>query len=409
MTMTRKLRRKHDRLAAVAGVRSIRRPVTPGGSEHFDLYYLRTGTGSAHPVVIIPGGPGMASVAMHRRVRRHAAAGGFDAIMVEHRGVGLSRRTDATADLPPEALTIDQVVDDVAAVLDDAGVRTAVICGSSYGTYIAAGVGVRHPDRVRAMILDSPLLSHRDITAQRAAVRGLLLDGDHPETGALAPKVRDLVTAGVMTAAGGQVAAVLYGLGGATLLERQLDLLSSGRTRLWRAMNRIGKLTMRTVPYRNEPDLVGRIAFRELDYAPEPDGLPLDPSVALREIGFTPEPFEAEPYDLVVEMPRFDWPTVVVSGGRDVTTPPAVAEQIAALIPRAVLLRLPTMAHSVLNTRERAAQEIVAAVSRGDHARLARRAAELDALPASPPLRLATAALRWAGAAEAALPAALAT
>ena len=84
----------------------------------------------------------------------------------------MSRHDDSGADLPPEALTVDQVVDDVAAVLDDAHVDSAVLYGTSYGTYIAAGLGVRHPGRVQAMILDSPLLSRHDIALVRDAIRG---------------------------------------------------------------------------------------------------------------------------------------------------------------------------------------------------------------------------------------------
>ena len=64
---------------------------------------------------------------------------------------------------PPRRLTIEQAVDDIAAVLDDAQVSKAVVYGTSYGTYLAAGLGVRHPDRVHAMVLDSPLLSADDI------------------------------------------------------------------------------------------------------------------------------------------------------------------------------------------------------------------------------------------------------
>ena len=168
--MSAKRRKAHDKLAALPGVRPIRRPVTRAGDavsdpHHaaFDLYYVRVGRKTAHPVVVIPGGPGLASVAPYRAFRRHAAAAGFDVIMIEHRGVGLSRHDDAGVDLPPEAITVKQVVDDVAAVLDDAGVETAHIYGSSYGSYIAAGVGVRHPGRVAGMVLDGPVLSAGDI------------------------------------------------------------------------------------------------------------------------------------------------------------------------------------------------------------------------------------------------------
>lgn len=137
-----------QRLAKLPGVRAVRRPISPDTADEFDLYYVRAGRKSRHPVVIIPGGPGVASVQMYKGLRRRAAAAGLDVIMIEHRGVGMSRHDDAGADLPPEAMTVNQVVDDVAAVLDDARVDSAVVYGASYGTYIASGVGVRHPARV---------------------------------------------------------------------------------------------------------------------------------------------------------------------------------------------------------------------------------------------------------------------
>lgn len=408
MTMNAKRRRVHAKLAALPGVRVVRRPVCPGSTEEFDLYYVRTGHQSDHPLVIIPGGPGAASVQLYRGLRRAAAAAGLDVIMVEHRGVGMSRHQDSGADLPPEALTIDQVVDDIAAVLDDAQVRSAVIYGTSYGSYLAAGVGVRHPHRVRAMVLDSPLLSRDDIAVVRDAIRGVLLKGEYPETAALAPKVRRLVDVGVMTPAAGQVAVTVYGYGGASLLNRQLDLLLGGRAVIWRLLSWLhDTLVNRKAPYRNETDLVGRIAFRELDYAGEPDGLPLDPAAAMREVVSPTTTFEGEPYDLAAEMPKFGWPTVVISGGRDLTTPPAVAERIAALLPNAQLVRLPSMAHSALDSRERAAVAIATAVCHGELDGLADQALTLDALPESPALRLLITVIDMAAAAEGALYAAL--
>jgi proline iminopeptidase len=405
MTMNAKRRRVHDKLAKLPGVRPVRRPVSPGSGDAFDLYYVRTGRKSAHPVVIIPGGPGVASLRLYQGFRRRAAAAGLDVIMIEHRGLGMSRHDDSGADLPPQALTVDQVVDDVAAVLDDAHVASAVIYGSSYGSYIAAGLGVRHPGRVHAMILDSPLLSRHDIELVRDAIRGVLLNGDNPQTKALAPKVRRLVDAGVMTPSAGQVAATVYGYGGATMLEHQLDLLLTGRRMLWRTLIRVTTMGVsRKAPYRYESDLVNRIAFRELDYAAEPDGLPLDPAVAVRETLDTVTAFEAEPYDLVAEMPRFNWPTVVIVGGRDLVTPPAVAERVASLLPRSTLLRLATMAHSALDFREPAALAIAAAVCRGEFDGLAGRASALDALPARLPMRVLWKAIDVAATVEAAVP-----
>src|SRR3954451_15820609 len=188
MTMNAKRRRAHDKLAVLPGVRAVRRPIrpnsdvagqpAPGGDQEFDLFYVRTGRKSVHPLVVIPGGPGAASIALYRGFRRRAAAEGLDVIMIEHRGIGMSRHDDGGNDLPPEALTIDQVVDDVPAVLDDAQVGKAAVYGTSYGTYVAAGVGVRHPDRVHLMILDAPVLSADDIDAVREATRRLLWDGE---------------------------------------------------------------------------------------------------------------------------------------------------------------------------------------------------------------------------------------
>lgn len=400
--MNSKRRRMQEKLAALPGVRAVRRPVSPGSGDEFDLYYVRSGRKSRHPLVIIPGGPGVASVQMYKGLRRRAAAAGLDVLMIEHRGVGMSRQDDSGADLPPRALTVNQVVDDVAAVLDDARVDKAVIYGISYGTYIAAGVGVRHPDRLRAMILDSPLLSRHDIVIVRRAIRRLLLRGDTPETAPLAPKVRRLVDAGVMTPSATQVVATIYGYGGTTLLDRQLDLLLEGRKALWWTISRFAALS--NLPFRYEEDLVSRIAFRELNYAAAPDGLPLDPAVAERETRTQKVSFEDEPYDLPAELPNFCWPTVVISGGRDLITPAPVAQRVASLVPGAVLMKLPTAAHSALDFREPAALHIAAAVCRGDLDGLAARAPALDALPPRPSIRLLWKAIEVAAIAEAAVP-----
>lgn len=408
MTMNAKRRRAHDKLAAMPGVRPVRRPVSPDRADEFDLYYVRTGRKSKNPLVIIPGGPGAASVALYRGLRRRAAARGFDVIMIDHRGVGMSRHDDHGADLPPEALTVEQTVGDIAAVLDDAQVGKGVIYGTSYGTYLAAGVGVRHPDLVHAMILDSPLLSAHDIDAVRDVTRRVLWDGEDPDVAELAPKVRKLVDDGVFTPAAGQLAAAMYGLAGPAMLTRQLDLLLKGRRGLWTVLDQASRfLFERKAPYRHEPDLVGRIGFRELNYGAIPDGKPLDPALAFREFAAQPVEFEAEPFDLASEMPNFTWPTVVISGGRDLITPRAVAEQIVSLIPEAVLVELATAGHSAVDVRERAALDIVEALYRGDTARLPTRAKELDSVPPSPGVRLLVGALGAAAIAESALPAAI--
>jgi pimeloyl-ACP methyl ester carboxylesterase len=405
MTMNAGRRRVHDRLAALPGVRSVRRPILADGPDEFDLFYVRVGEKSAHPLVIIPGGPGAASVALYRGLRKHAVADGLDVIMVEHRGVGMSRHDDDGIDLPPEALTIDAAVHDIAAVLGDAQVDEAVLYGTSYGTYLAAGVGLQHPGRVHAMVLDSPLLAADDVDAVRAAVRRVLWDGDEPETAELAAKVRTLVDDGVLTPASTQLAADMYGLGGPELLGRQLDLLLKDRDWVWGAVG-LGTrlLAERTTPFHNEPDLVGRIGYRELNYGAVPDGKPLDPAVALREMATGEVDFVAEPYDLVAAMPGFTWPTAVISGGRDLTTPRAVACRIVDLISDSVLVDMPTTGHSVIDTKEASVLEIVKAVYAGEIGELSGRSAQLDAEPSLLSVRLLRRAITAAAAAESVVP-----
>lgn len=106
-------------------------------------------------------------------------------------------------------------------------------------------------------------------------------------------------------------------------------------------------------------------------------------------------------------MPEFDWPTAVLSGGRDLTTPPAVARQVADLIPHATLVTLPTAGHSVLDTRERAALEVIGALRIGAVGTLAERGVELDRLPVNPIVRAAITVIAAAAALESTLPAAV--
>ncbi len=394
--------RRRAKLAAMQGVRAVRRPVTPGAEDHFDLHYVRTGPVGGTPLVIIPGGPGMASISAYQSVRRRAASLGLDVLMIEHRGVGMSRRDDSGADLPPDALTIEQVVDDVAAVLDDAGIETAVVYGASYGTYLAAGVGVRHPARVQAMVLDSPLLNRNDFEVVRSGCRDLLWHDDSE----IAAKVRALTEAGALEPEDLTIAAAVYGLGGSGLLARHLNLLLDGRRLLWSVLRGLTlTVARRKVPFHNEADLVARIGFRELNFVGTPDGRPLDTTLTWRGVPAAGTPFEAEPFDLVAEMPDFRWPTVVVSGGRDLITPMAIAERIAGLLPSdEALVRLPNAAHSMLDTREDAAIRIIAEVAAGRAGTLPAQGEALDALPPVTSVRLMAPALVVAAQLAAVLP-----
>ena len=313
----------------------------------------------------------------------------------------MSRRDDSGTDLPAESLTITAVVDDIAAVLDDAGVDTAVVYGASYGSYLAAGLGVRHRDRVHAMVLDSPLLNSNDFDVVRRACRDLLWNDDSP----LAAQVRALTEVGAFDPEDLTIAAGIYGIGGADLLGRHLDLLLDRRRLLWSSMRFVTvNVSRRKMLFHNESDLVEPIGFRELNFAGTPDGLPLDTALTWRGVPASTVVFQAEPFDLVAEMPGFRWPTVVVSGGRDLITPAAVAHRIAELVPASTVVQLPNAAHSILDSHAEAALRIVSAVAGGREKSLPAQAGALDRLPAVASVRIARPALAAAARIAGALP-----
>ena len=362
MTLNDKRRRAHHKLAALPGVRPVRRPVTPGSADEFDLYYVRTGRKSAHPLVILTGGPGVASMRVYKGLRRRVAADGLDVIMIEHRGVGMSRHDDSGADLPPEALTVDQVVDDVAAVLDDAHVDSAIIYGTSYGTYIAAGVGVRHPGRVCAMILDSPLLARDDIDDVRDAIRSVLsrARSRRPQPGGQGPPARRRRS----DDAGGRTGRrELYGFGGSHCWTVSSTCCSVDGSCCGAAMNRIGSSAgPKRARTAMRPIWSGGSRSVSSTTRPNPTGCrSTRPSPCVKSAGDTA--FEAEPFDLVAEMPKFSWPTVVISGGRDLTRRPRSPSASPSSSRRGAGAAA-DQAHSVLDTKERAALRIADAVCR---------------------------------------------
>ncbi len=374
--------KRRRRVAALPGVRFVRRP-EGAGAPPFDLAYVRTGPVSPTPVVVIPGGPGLASVLPYGSFRRRAEDAGMDVIMVEHRGVGLSRTDLDGADLPGAALTIREVVDDIAAVLDAEGVERATIYGSSYGSYLAQGFGVRHPGRVAAMVLDSPVTSAHDHLSVRGHARGLLWEGDTPATATSARLLRSLVASGAHDAdEASTVSRIVYEFAGPATLERLLTARSRGRaSRTWRWLADLGgRETTDVSPFVMEFDLVARIAFRELDYAPAPDGGPFDPAPEFSALATRYESFDREPFDLPRHWAGFDWPLAVLSGDRDLRTPRPVAAKVVRGTPDSAVLRVPATGHSALDTHLEASLAAITAVQDGTHEALSHDPGALAAL-----------------------------
>ncbi|MFS0795186.1 alpha/beta fold hydrolase [Microbacterium sp. 1P10AE] len=355
-------------------VRTVRRPATDGVPP-FDLSYVRTGPRTSTPTVIIPGGPGLASVLPYRGLRRRAARGGLDVLMVEHRGIGRSRHDLAGHVLPPEAMRITAVLDDLAAVLDAEGVERAFIVGSSYGSYLASSFGVRHPERVAGMLLDSALQSTDDLALERARLRSLFWDADDD----LAQGVRRLVADGIDERVVLDVVRAAYELAGPDLVA---PLVRHRHGLAWRALaayaSRDGSVAR--IPGIYEFDVVGTIAFRELHYGAPADGLPLDPALTYAPLASRYPAFAGEPYDLTAAASGFDWPLVLLTGDRDLRTPPEIAERVARTAPDATLVRIRN-GHSALDTHPMALLNAARRLVRGRQHLLPGDEAALDRLP----------------------------
>ena len=304
------------------------------------------------------------------------------------------------------------VIDDLAAVLEREGVHRAYISGSSYGSYVAAAFGARHPGLVAGMLLDSALQSVADRDAERAMIRELFLDGDTR----IAASVRELLDDGSDPRILLGVLRAAYELGGEGLLEpllrqrvhdaRRTD--RSGRPRhdsrghgsVWSALEAyVDKAESEAhVPGFYEFDLVGAIAFRELGFGPDPDGSALDPSLTYASVADRFPRFAGEPFDLPAAAAGFDWPTVLLTGSRDLRTPAAVARRVAAAAPDTVLVEIDN-GHSALESHPLALLHALQRLSLGEQRRLPAESGMMNALPrrglvAGLP-RLLTTGTRW--------------
>ena len=107
-----------------------------------DLHYLRRGEGE--PLLLIMGMSGT-----------HLSWGDpfldelardFEVITYDHRGVGRSSRVDGP-------FTLVELADDAAALLGELGIERAHVTGVSMGGMVAQELALRHPERVRTLVI----------------------------------------------------------------------------------------------------------------------------------------------------------------------------------------------------------------------------------------------------------------
>lgn len=338
----------------------------------FELAYVRsahskhtnTEAASGPPIVVIPGGPGMASVYPYSSFRRNATASDLDVIMVEHRGVGLSRTMTNGSDLSMTTVTVENAAADIKAVLDALGVPEAIICGSSYGTYLAQAFATTFPQRVKALVLDSPMFSiKQDIVDNTAYRRETLLSDGIPTADA----IRTLVQRGENLKDLSHVCQVVYEFAGADSLARLLRSREGGKASwLWSMLAKLGLEEVDGAGMRGyiEPDLVAGISFGQLGFGLPGDGEVLDSQLFLAATKGAPT-FVGEPYNFPELLPRLKRPVVIASGERDLRTSRKVAERIEAATKDSTLVAIPDTGHSLLDTHQRALIEILQAVRSG--------------------------------------------
>lgn len=354
-------KRRRDALAKTADVRTLSRPLRNGRT--LPLAYTRTRERSTAPVLVLPGGPGLASVLPYQRFRAASAKRGIDLLMVEHRGVGLSRKTDEGIDISPEDITVGEVLADIVAVLDAENIDRITVYGSSYGSYLAGAFGARHPDRVAGMALDSAML---DASSKRATDQELNRLYWHGTEGTFdhARRIRQLAEDGTISVKdAGFPIQLIHETGGPTLVASVLDLIERGRgSGAWSWLQKLGAMdAMRIRPFLMEFDLVARTAFTELGYGLPHDTAdgPLTSDTGYVALGDDFPPFAGDPVDIRAALPGFEWPLTIISGDRDIRTPRIVAEEAARLAPNAALVAVASHGHSALDTAPKVALDVI--------------------------------------------------
>lgn len=101
----------------------------------------------------------------------------FDRIASTHRAIQYDRRGFGDSVHPPIA-DLSRHAEDAAALLEAVGAASAVVVGWSIGGVIAAELAVRHPSRVRGLVLLEPPLwakKHPDLNLFNGVVLSILL------------------------------------------------------------------------------------------------------------------------------------------------------------------------------------------------------------------------------------------
>jgi 3-oxoadipate enol-lactonase len=120
------------------------------GRDGARVHYEVAGRTDGEPLLLIQGlGVDMKGWA----AQRYALGRRYRLLLVDNRGAGGSDKPTGTYDL-------EVMANDAVAVLDAEGIERAHVLGASMGGVIAQIIGVRHPDRVRSLVLACTACHH---------------------------------------------------------------------------------------------------------------------------------------------------------------------------------------------------------------------------------------------------------
>ena len=106
------------------------------------LYYELGGTGTRLLVISGTGG----DLRQRPRVHDGPLAESFEVLAYDQRGLGQSS-------VPPWPYAMEDFADDAAALLDAVGWDDCLVMGISFGGMVAQEFAIRHPERVRRLVL----------------------------------------------------------------------------------------------------------------------------------------------------------------------------------------------------------------------------------------------------------------
>lgn len=135
-----------------------------------ELFVRQVGDGP--PLIVVHGGPVLDHGYLYEPLLPLAAE--HELVFYDQR---LSGRSSGTT--PEGSMSIARMVDDIEAVRVSRGLERVDVLGHSWGGFLAALYAARHPDRVRRLILVSPMAPTSDLRfEEEMAARGRMDESD---------------------------------------------------------------------------------------------------------------------------------------------------------------------------------------------------------------------------------------